>query len=109
MKNQKPAENSEFDAYAADYDTALARGLGVTGEAKEYYASRRVEWLFDCLRNLGVTPDRILDFGCGTGSSAPFLLGLNTTCSLEGVDISTESIAMARKLHGSARAEFFVI
>ena len=39
-----------FDAYADDYDVALARGISVSGERKDYFAQRRIEWLRDCLK-----------------------------------------------------------
>jgi hypothetical protein len=32
-----------FDAYAEDYDVALARGISVSGERKDYFAQRRIE------------------------------------------------------------------
>src|SRR5438445_109754 len=36
---------SEFDRYAGTYDSALNRGLSVSGESKEYFAHQRVRWL----------------------------------------------------------------
>ena len=30
-----------FDLYADDYDVALARGISVSGEKKDYFAQRR--------------------------------------------------------------------
>jgi hypothetical protein len=37
-----------LDAYADDYDAALARGISVSGEQKNYFAPPRIEWLRDC-------------------------------------------------------------
>ena len=45
--------NPEFDAYAADYDAALAQGLAVSGEEKLYFAHGRLAWLAACLQQLG--------------------------------------------------------
>ncbi|HEY6316568.1 MAG TPA: class I SAM-dependent methyltransferase, partial [Acidimicrobiia bacterium] len=60
---------SEFDNYASNYDSALNRGLAVSGESKDYFARQRVRWLAARLADLGVQPSRILDYGCGTGDT----------------------------------------
>ena len=36
--------SSEFDAYAAEYDAQLARGISISGEDKNYFARGRVVW-----------------------------------------------------------------
>jgi SAM-dependent methyltransferase len=92
----KPS-SSEFDAYAANYDEALNRGLALTGEAKEYYAEGRVRHVRDRLRGLGLKAANCLDFGCGTGTSALFLRdGLEIT-SYTGYDPSQDSIIEAKR------------
>ena len=96
----------EFDHYAGGYDAALAQGLAVSGESKDFFAAGRVRWLARCLDRLGVQPQRLLDFGCGTGSSTPYLLELNATCRVTGVDVSAKSLEAARQSHGSERARF---
>lgn len=93
-----PPTQAEFDAYAEGYDEALNKGLSLTGEGKEYYATGRVAWLRQQLDRWQSKPMSCLDFGCGTGTSAPFLrdgLGLQ---SYIGYDPSAESIAQARQL-----------
>ena len=65
--------SSEFDEYAGNYDEALAMGLSITGETKEYYASARVRWLARRLATAKWPVRTVLDFGCGTGSGVPFL------------------------------------
>ena len=97
---------SEFDAYAANYDEALSKGLVLSGESKDFFAERSVTWLGKCISDLRVRPREVLDFGCGTGSSTPFLLGLNATCSVMGVDVSPNSLAVAQSRYGSPRARF---
>ena len=98
----------EFDGYAANYDAALAQGLAVSGESKDFFAEGRVQWLARCLARLDVRPERLLDFGCGTGSSTPHLLRLNDTCQVTGVEVSAKSLEIARRQHGSARARFLL-
>jgi SAM-dependent methyltransferase len=92
----KPS-SSEFDAYAANYDEALNRGLALTGESKEYYAEGRVRHVAERLRGLGLKAHNCLDFGCGTGTSAVFLrdgLGIG---SYTGYDPSQDSITEAKQ------------
>jgi len=96
---------TDFDAYAATYDAALARGLSFSGEDKNFFARGRILWLRRCLNRLHENPRIVLDFGCGTGSAVPFLLNELELESLVGVDSSTQSLAIARHAHG-ARAKF---
>src|SRR5262245_30751294 len=42
----------QFDAFAENYDDALAQGIAVSGEQKEYFAQGRTDWLKGCLRQL---------------------------------------------------------
>lgn len=107
MRSDFAYNNAEFDEYAADYDRALQRGLAVSGEDKNFFARGRIEWLARRLLELGEHPRRILDFGCGIGSAAPFLIESFDPDSITGVDISEMSLAAAQKINGSDRARFF--
>ena len=95
-----------FDAYAADYDAALDRGLVVTGEEKEYYAAGRVAHIKALLDANDLTPSRIMDYGCGTGATAPLLLAAWSGASLVAVDSSPASIRIARAQHGTDTTRF---
>ena len=98
--------HTEFDDFAHDYDGTLNQALSVSGESKDYFARGRVRWLGEKLRSLGLSPKSAIDFGCGTGSAVPFLVEELALDSLLGVDISSESIEVATKKHGSARVRF---
>ena len=52
MTDRSRQNKATFDAYAAEYDVALARGISVSGEDKSYFARGRIEWLRDCLRSI---------------------------------------------------------
>jgi SAM-dependent methyltransferase len=107
MSTEAPIYNNpEFDQFADDYDAALQQGLSVSGESKDYFAEGRVKWLAARLEDLGFAPRRILDFGCGTGSSTPHLLGLPGAGTLLGTEVSPKSVKVAERLHGSDRARF---
>lgn len=98
---------AEFDRYAEEYDAALAQGLAVSGEDKNYFARGRIAFLAARLAQMACeAPRAVLDFGCGTGSATPFLLALLRAESVLGVDVSPASLAVARRDFGSDRARF---
>lgn len=99
-------EKNIFDAYAADYDVTLARRISVSGEDKNYFARRRVEWLGSCLSEYLVQLRWVMDYGCGTGSSTPFIVETFPVEYLIGTDQSPAFLEIARDTHGSQRAEF---
>ncbi len=95
-----------FDEFAGDYETALQQGLSVSGESKDFFAEQRVLWLKKCLQKRGVSPQSVLDFGCGTGSSTPFLLDSLGATKVIGVDVSPTSLQVARKAYDPAKSAF---
>lgn len=103
MGKQTPS-SSAFDVYARSYDAALQRGLVLSGESKEYFARERVRILSQALARLGLRAGAVMDFGCGTGGSIPYLRELPGLKALIGVDPSTASLAIARQ---SNLAELF--
>ena len=100
---------ADFDQYATEYDAALAQGLSVSGEDKEFFALGRVAWLRRRLDQRELDPRTVLDFGCGTGTATPHLLGLGPGTSVTGIDPSSKSIDVARRTFGSARATFLTL
>lgn len=99
----------EFDAYAKNYDAALAQGISVSGEDKDFFARGRVEWLANCFEQLSFKPKSILDFGCGTGSAAPHLAEVLSPTTITGIDISEQSVALAKQRFGSPSVNFEVL
>jgi len=98
-------EPAEFDSFANTYDQELAKSLAITGENREYYARQRIDWTADCVKQLGGSVKRILDYGCGDGANAP-LLSAAFKSHVLGVDISSASIAQARLSHAAADLSF---
>jgi SAM-dependent methyltransferase len=97
-----------FDLYAGDYDQALARGISVSGEKKDYFAQRRIEWLRDCLNLYSAPVKALMDFGCGTGSSAQLFVDILCVEYFLGTDQSPKSLEVARRNHGSECAQFLL-
>ncbi|MDZ7620403.1 MAG: methyltransferase domain-containing protein [Patescibacteria group bacterium] len=100
---------NRFDSYAHDYDMALNRGISVSGEDKTFFAKGRVVWLSHCLKRIGVTPRSVLDYGCGTGTATSFLVRILKVDSIVGVDVSAESLEVARREHSSSPAEYRLV
>jgi SAM-dependent methyltransferase len=99
-------DHREFDQYAEDYDAALAQGLAVSGEDKNYFAHGRIMWLAECLRQIQERPASVMDFGCGTGSAVSFLFDVIGAESVLGVDTSPKSLEVARRTYDSDRTQF---
>jgi SAM-dependent methyltransferase len=99
-------DQSGFDQYAADYDGALARGISVSGEDKEFFARGRIAWLAKMLRQKNLSPKAALDFGCGTGQAAPLLKEIIRAEKILGVDVSEGLLGVARRESGGSGIEF---
>lgn len=108
MTIQESSDKTEFDEFSADYDAALAHGLAVSGEDKNYFARGRIAWLASCLRELQHRPQSVMDFGCGVGSAVPFVLDLMAVKFILGLDISKKSLEIARRTWNSERTQFLL-
>lgn len=93
-----PIDPAEFDQHAESYDAQVERGLKFSGERKEYFAGRRVDWMAPLLRRHGVAPRRVLDYGCGTGTALPLLHERLAAGTVIGVDVSEQSLDVARRM-----------
>ena len=102
-------DEPEFDSYADNYDEALQQGLDLTGENKEYFAEHRVLWIKKQLDALQAKVDSILDFGCGTGGSIGYLRATFSPSSIEGTDVSEDSLKQANTSHGSDSCQFHLL
>lgn len=84
---------AEFDQYAADYDRLLEEALPAS-KRDRYFAEYKVKLLKDRSRQRSV--QSVLDFGCGTGRSIPFLTELFPQSRVFGFDPSEECLSKAR-------------
>jgi SAM-dependent methyltransferase len=106
LTSTRPA--AAFDEYAATYDAALNRGLKVSGEVKEYFATGRVTWLAERLCRLQARPRTMLDFGCGTASTCSLYFDLLGIERLIGVDVSDGVLQVARRQSALGSATFLL-
>ena len=95
-----------FDSYAEDYEAALDRGVSLSGESKEYFAEGRVRWVREQMDRLSAKPQCVMDFGCGIGTAVPILEASFTPRATYGIDISAESLRVARESYGSDACHF---
>jgi trans-aconitate methyltransferase len=102
-------EFGHFDDFAENYDLALERGLLLTGEDKEYFARRRVQWLGECLHRLSERPARVMDYGCGCGSTTHLFFDVLSADFVVGLDTSAKSLKLAKHRHASQQVEFWTI
>ncbi len=86
-----------FDDVSGEYDKVLNQGLKLSGEGKSYFAEKRVDWTRRRLAEYGMKPSRVMDYGCGTGTSVPLLSGLPGVVEVLGVDVSAKSLDIARR------------
>jgi SAM-dependent methyltransferase len=98
-----------FDQYAERYEEALAEGLSLSGESAEHFAKERVKWLADRINDLSVKPRSVLDYGCGTGASAPLLAKRLKAQTVIGLDPSPKLVERARQSYGNRSTYFAVI
>lgn len=88
---------AEFDKFAEEYLATHKTNLAVTGESPDYFARYKIVEIARRLTQLGVAPKRVLDFGCGIGSSAPHLREAFPDAEITGVDVSEKSLSVARQ------------
>jgi len=100
---------TEFDRFASSYEHDLAKSLSLTGENREFYAQKRVDWTRQCVLRLGESVRRILDYGCGDGANVPILAERFQAEYTVGVDVSVESISIARRQYSAPEVDFLPV
>ena len=97
---------AEFDKFAEEYLATHKSNLAITGEAPDYFARYKIIEIARRLKAMGrAAPQRILDFGCGIGNSAPHLREAFPDAEIIGLDVSEKSLAVAQARFPGA-AEF---
>lgn len=93
----------EFDVHAKSYSEVLDRSVVMSGEDSSYFAEYKIRDLHHELRRLGLDTGsalRLLDFGCGVGASMPYARRHFAQAELIGVDVSKDSLDMAKSRYG---------
>ena len=93
-----------FDQYALDYEKHLERGLALSGESSGYFVRERLRLLVKRFASDGFRPQRIVEFGCGTGNNLLEMRRLWPDAEIFGLDTSESSLERAEaRLQGAAR------
>lgn len=93
----------EFDTHARSYSDVLDKSIGFSGEDSTYFAEYKIRDLHHELAECGLdtgTELRLLDFGCGVGASMEHARRYFAKSELLGIDVSEESLDLARSRHG---------
>jgi len=93
----------EFDTHVRRYKEVLDQSIAFSGEDAAYFADYKIRDLRDELTLAGSdtsTTLKLMDFGCGIGSSMPHERRHFARAELLGVDVSSESLEQARELFG---------
>lgn len=92
-----------FDSCATIYHHQLLRGLSVSGETPDFFAAGRISATARLAAKRNSSTDCVLDFGCGVGTAAPYLLEAFPRAQIIGSDIAQKAIHEARKRHKNER------
>jgi SAM-dependent methyltransferase len=95
-----------FDDCALAYDEQLRRGVRLSGRSPEWFAEQRVAIVREYLEGSGRRPIDVLEFGCGVGNHVPILQSAFGGSRIVGIDISRQSLSVARERHGRADVRF---
>ena len=87
----------DFDHYATEYDAHLDKGIGLSGENREFFARGRLEIVKKLFRLHAFHPRRAIDFGCGTGMNLGMMAAMWSGLELTGLDSSEHSLSIARQ------------
>lgn len=101
-------KQSEFDKFADEYTSLHKSNIKLSGESPDYFAEYKIVDIANLIEQSGLPDDlRVLDFGCGVGSSVPFIKKHLPDAHLTCLDVSQKSLDIAKSLYGDA-AEFKV-
>ena len=92
---------TEFDQVSENYENILNRGISLSGENSNYFASNRVAAYGKIHSDIHAKSETIMDYGCGTGGSVPYLLDAFTPQKLIAVDISEKSLGVLKARHNT--------
>lgn len=109
IRNCMSTKNNDIDKRNNFDDKELQKGLSLTGEDKLYYAFERVKWLNSKLQSYLYRTNTALDFGCGDGVTVPILLNQLELKKVVGIDVSNESIKIAKTEYETPTTSFYTL
>lgn len=94
----------DFDEHAGNYRSVHTQNIKISGADSFYFARMKVECLqaFESNQSL-----RVLDFGCGDGTTEKFMLQYFPSWKIDAIDVSEKSIAIANQQNLSVNFSVF--
>ena len=96
---------SDLFDLSEQYAEMLQRGIRLSGENQDFFIAGRLHHLTRALPP-ACRPRRVLDFGCGTGNTTPFLTEAFPEARVVGVDTAENALAWGAARYGSPRVSF---
>jgi SAM-dependent methyltransferase len=97
MKDHKTQSKTNFDEYADDYETLHKSSIKLSGFEPSYFDEHKIKVVYNDCKQLTKLPLQILNFGCGIGKSEAFFNTYFKGCEIHAVDVSQESINIAKE------------
>lgn len=90
---------------SAEYEQMLNQGIRLSGERAEFFIRGRLKSLQSRLPS-GFLARRVLDFGCGIGTTTRYLAQTFERAEIVGADTSSGALKYAAERYGSNRIQF---
>jgi SAM-dependent methyltransferase len=94
---EAPQTKTNFDDYAERYEQLHKESIKLSGFEPTYFDEHKIKAIVDDYKPNQVQIEKILNFGCGIGKSEQFINNYFKKCEIQSVDVSKESINMARE------------
>jgi ubiquinone/menaquinone biosynthesis C-methylase UbiE len=95
-------DEKEFDRFADEYVNLHKQNIKISGESPEFFAEYKIQDVLALAQSQGFSPQRIMDFGSGIGTSVPYFKRLFPDASLFCLDVSEKSLAVGRSRFNDA-------
>jgi SAM-dependent methyltransferase len=96
-KMEIPQTKTNFDEYAENYEQLHKDSIKSSGFAPGYFDEHKIKVIVEDYKPTQVQTEKILNFGCGIGKSEQFINKYFKNCEIQSVDVSKESISMAKE------------
>jgi len=103
------SEKTLFDQFADTYTEGHAKAIKTSGYSVDFFHEYKIREMLACLPTADFQRKKIniLNFGCGIGSSEKFIRQYFPDAVIYGIDISGESIRVAKSANSAMRDMHF--